>query len=169
MKALNIGDKTNDANLSDDHVEGHYYKLNFQCTHNIAEYEILLWGLQLLKTLGAKRIFVQGYSELIIKKIKGENAAKHHRLRNYTNVVLDFLRTFEEYDISFIQRNHNVLANGLDFLASTCQMPHINKQYIVKIKHRPVVLIIWDIRRYLEVISSLKTFCNIKRSMKTIA
>jgi hypothetical protein len=70
--------------------ESHSYKLNFQCTNNIAEYEALMLGLKLLKKLGAKRISVRGDSELIIKQIKGEYSAKHPRLRAYRNVVLDF-------------------------------------------------------------------------------
>ena len=61
--------------------QGHSYKLDFQCTNNIAEYEALLLGLHLLKDLGAKKISVQGDSELIIRKIKGEYSAKNLRLR----------------------------------------------------------------------------------------
>ena len=61
--------------------EGHSYKLYFQCTNNIAEYEALLLGLHLLKNIGAKKISVQGYSEVIIRKIKGEQSAKNPRLR----------------------------------------------------------------------------------------
>jgi ribonuclease HI len=57
--------------------ENHSYKLNFQCTNNIAEYEALMLGLKLLKKVGAKQIMVRGDSELIIKQIKGEYAAKH--------------------------------------------------------------------------------------------
>lgn len=122
-------------------VQGtHSYKLNFHCTNNIAEYEALLLGLKLLKKLGAKSIVVHGDSKLIIKQIKGEYVANHPRLRNYKNVVLDFLRTFEEYDLSIIPSNQNILANGLAFLDSTCQMPHPNKQYTMEVKHRPVVL-----------------------------
>jgi ribonuclease HI len=34
--------------------ENHSYKLNFQCTNNIAEYEALMLGLKLLKRVGAK-------------------------------------------------------------------------------------------------------------------
>ena len=34
------------------------YKLNFECTNNVAEYEALLLGLNSLKDLGAKRIDV---------------------------------------------------------------------------------------------------------------
>jgi hypothetical protein len=34
--------------------ENHSYKLNFQCTNNIAEYEALMLGLKILKKVGAK-------------------------------------------------------------------------------------------------------------------
>jgi hypothetical protein len=40
--------------------ESHSYKLNFQCTKNIAEYEALMLGLKLLKKVGAKQIMVRG-------------------------------------------------------------------------------------------------------------
>ena len=49
------------------HAAGHSYRLNFQCSNNIAEYEALLLGLQLLKKLGTKRITIHGDSELIIR------------------------------------------------------------------------------------------------------
>jgi hypothetical protein len=65
--------------------ENHSYKLNFHCTNNVAEYEALMLGLKLLKKVGAKQIMVRGDSELIIKQIKGEYAAKHPRLRAYRN------------------------------------------------------------------------------------
>jgi hypothetical protein len=79
--------------------ENHSYKLNFQCTNNIAEYEALMLGLKLLKRVGAKQIMVRGDSELIIKQIKGEYAAKHPCLRAYRNYVLDALRCFTEVDL----------------------------------------------------------------------
>jgi ribonuclease HI len=71
--------------------ESHSYKLNFQCTNNIAEYEALMVGLKLLKKVCAKQIMVRGDYELIIKKIKGEYAAKHPILRAYINSSLDAL------------------------------------------------------------------------------
>ena len=49
-------------NTENNHAEGHSYRLNFQCTNNIAEYEALLLGLHLLKKLGTKRITVHGDS-----------------------------------------------------------------------------------------------------------
>ena len=91
----------------------HSYKLNFQCTNNIVEYEALLLGLKLLKKLGAKNIMVRGDFELVIKQIKGEYSVKHPRLRAYRNVVLDFLQCFTEIDFEFIPRGQNILANGM--------------------------------------------------------
>jgi hypothetical protein len=84
--------------------KSHSYKLNFQCTNNIAEYEALMLGLKLLKKLGAKNIMVRGDYELVIKQIKGEYSAKHHRLRAYRNVVLDFLQCFTEVDSQIMPR-----------------------------------------------------------------
>ena len=66
--------------------KGHSYKLEFPYTNNIVEYEALLLGLHLLKDLGAKKVSVQGDSELIIRQIKGEYSAKNPRLREYRNV-----------------------------------------------------------------------------------
>ena len=57
-------------NLENNHVEGHSYKLNFQCTNNIVEYEALLLGLHLSKKLGAQRITVHGNAELVIRQVK---------------------------------------------------------------------------------------------------
>jgi ribonuclease HI len=84
--------------------KNHSYKLNFQCTNNIAKYEALMLGLKLLKRVGAKQIMVRGDSELIIKQIKGEYVAKHPRLRDYRNVVLYALRCFTEVDLEIMSR-----------------------------------------------------------------
>jgi len=103
--------------------ENHSYKLNFQCTNNIAEYEALMLGLKLLKRVGAKQIMVRGDSELIIKQIKGEYAAKHPRLRAYRNVVLDALRCFTEVDLQVMPRGKKILADGLATSIATCKIP----------------------------------------------
>ena len=54
-------------NTESDRAESHAINLHFKCTNNIAEYEALILGLNLLKKLGAHRIVVLGDSELVIK------------------------------------------------------------------------------------------------------
>ena len=100
-------------NTENNHAEGHSYKLNFQCANNIAEYEALLLGLQLLKKLGAKRIYVHGDSKLVIRQINVEYSAKYPRLRACRNDSLDLLKAFTKYDLTFVPRNQNIHANGI--------------------------------------------------------
>ena len=126
-------------NIETNHAEGNSYKLNFQCTNNIAEYEALLLGLHLLRKLGAKRIVVHGDSELIIRQLKREYTAKHPRLRAYRDDTLDLLKTFDEYELTFVPRNQNMLANALAISASNNRRPCENKQHIIQEKYRPVV------------------------------
>jgi ribonuclease HI len=120
--------------------KNHSYKLNFQCTNNVAEYEALMLGLKLLKKVGAKQIMVRGDSELIIKQIKGEYAAKHPRLRAYRNVVLDALKCFNEVDLQVMPRGQNILADGLATSVASCKIPfRQTRPYTVEVKCRPTV------------------------------
>jgi ribonuclease HI len=80
------------------------YKLAFDCTNNMAEYEALILGLKTLKELGARRIVVHGDYELVINQVKGIYQSKHPRLRAYRNLVLDLLEEFSEYNLSVIRR-----------------------------------------------------------------
>ena len=42
------------------------YKLTFECTNNVAEYESLVLGLHALKYMGGKRINFFGDSKLVV-------------------------------------------------------------------------------------------------------
>ena len=50
--------------------------LHYQTTNNEAEYEALLKGLELAKSLGAESVFVQGDSQLVIGQVNGTYEAK---------------------------------------------------------------------------------------------
>jgi ribonuclease HI len=100
------------------------YKLVFECTNNMAEYEALILGLKVLKELGAKRIAIHGDSELIINQIKGIYQAKHPRLRAYRNLVLDLLEKSRECNLS----------------ATVFKVPiFLEKSYKVEVKYMPTI------------------------------
>jgi hypothetical protein len=80
------------------------YKLAFECTNNMVEYEELILGLQVLKELGAHRIVVRKFSKLIINQVKGVYQTKHPRLHTYINFPLDLLEAFSEYDLTAIPK-----------------------------------------------------------------
>ena len=51
-------------------------RLHYQTTNNEAEYEALLNGLELAKSLGAELVLVQGDSQLVIGQVNGTYEAK---------------------------------------------------------------------------------------------
>ena len=63
------------------------YKLTFECTNNVAEYEALLLVCNALKYLGAKIIDVFGDSELVINQVNDSYQTKHLRMIAYKNEV----------------------------------------------------------------------------------
>ena len=50
-------------------TKAYSYKLVFECTNNVAEYEVLLFGLHALKDLGATRVQIFGDSELVVNQV----------------------------------------------------------------------------------------------------
>ena len=113
------------------------YKLYFDFTNNVVEYEALVLGLRALKVLQAKKINIYGDSKLLIKKFERSYQAKHPRLRSYRNLVLDLLEDFKEYHFTVIPRKENVAVDSLPLSASVFQIPiYPNKQYKIEVGHR---------------------------------
>ena len=96
-------------------------------------------GLNLLKKFGARRIAVQGDSELVIKQVNGEYIAKHPRLRAYRNDTLDLLKNFVEYELVFVPRNQNVIANGLACLDSSYPKTPPGQKVIIQTKDKSLI------------------------------
>jgi ribonuclease HI len=71
------------------------YKLCFDYTNNVVEYEALVLVMKMLKDPKAKKVYIYRYFELIINQVKGIYQAKHPRLRSYGNLVLDLLESFK--------------------------------------------------------------------------
>lgn len=110
-------------NTQNDHALGHAYRLNFRCTSNMAEYEALLLGLKLIKSLGVTKVSILGDSDLIIQQIKGTFVTNDPRLRSYSLAVTDLLNNFLEYQLTKIPRSHSLHVHSLATFASTCKLP----------------------------------------------
>ena len=93
-------------------------RLQYQTTNNEAEYETLLKGLELAKSLGAESVIVQGDSQLIINQVNGMCEAKEDRMKKYLNKVKKLIKKFKE--VSFVQllREENMEADALAKAAS---------------------------------------------------
>ena len=96
------------------------FKLEFDSTKNVAQYEALISSLQVSKQMGVQCISIFGDSELIIRQIKNHCQTKHPKLRSYRNEMWDLVENyFEAFNIQYIPREENRLVDSLAIVAST--------------------------------------------------
>jgi ribonuclease HI len=90
------------------------YKLEFETTNNVAEYEALVLGLRDAKDMRIEEITVFGDAELIVHQVKNLYQAKHPKLRTYRNEVWDLVDSFLlAFNISFVPREENTMVDPL--------------------------------------------------------
>ncbi|GAA0169007.1 hypothetical protein LIER_23579 [Lithospermum erythrorhizon] len=97
------------------------YALRFtiRTMNNEAEYEALIAGLAIAKSLGINRIFVKGDSKLVIDQVKGACGVKHEPLVKYHAKVVQLAKGFELIIFEHILQTQNDEANHLSRLATT--------------------------------------------------
>ena len=91
----------------------HKVRLWYQTTNNEVEYEALLKGLELAKSVKAKSTFIMGNSQLIIGQVNGTCETKKERMKKYLNRVVHLVKRFKEADFVQIPREENMVANTL--------------------------------------------------------
>ncbi|XP_031127557.1 uncharacterized protein LOC116029650 [Ipomoea triloba] len=95
---------------------GLFYALEYQfkTSNNEVEYEAVLGGLRVAKTLGAKRLRIRTDSRLVVGQVKGTYEIKGERMRQYNEVTEGLLKEFQAYDIDHVPRVEN---SGADVLS----------------------------------------------------
>ena len=88
-------------------------RLQYQTTNNKAEYEALLKGLELAKSLGAESVVVQGDSYLIINQVNGMCEAKKDRMKKYLSRVKQLVKKLKEASFVQLLREENMEADVL--------------------------------------------------------
>ena len=97
-------------------------RLHYQTTNNEAEYEALLKGLELAKSLGAELVLVQGDSQLVIGQVNGTCEAKEERMKKYLNKVRRLIKKFSGAHFVQIPREENMKADTLAKEASVSEL-----------------------------------------------
>ncbi|KAK0593633.1 hypothetical protein LWI29_020599 [Acer saccharum] len=92
---------------------------SFRATNNEAEYEALIAGLDLAKSLNVRSIKVLSDSQLVVRQINGTYEARDRRMLAYLNKVKQLQSTFDEFSIEQIPRTENTRADALANLGST--------------------------------------------------
>ena len=88
-------------------------RLQYQPTNNEVEYEALLKGLELAKSVEATSILVLGDSQLVMGQVNGTYEAKEGRMKKYLEKVLLLVKKFKEANFIQIPREENLEADVL--------------------------------------------------------
>ncbi|GAA0161163.1 hypothetical protein LIER_17540 [Lithospermum erythrorhizon] len=105
-------------------------RFTFRTTNNEAEYEALIAGLAIVKSLGISRIWVKGDSKLVIDQVRGMCGVKHEPLVKYHAKAEKLAKGFELIIFEHIPRIQNEEADHLSRLATTYYDELTNEVYV---------------------------------------
>lgn len=82
-------------------------------TNNKAEYEALLYGLELALRLGARYIQINLDLELVVGQLTGTFEAKDSRMKTCRDTAMSVLKEFKYAKIRAVRRELNLRADAL--------------------------------------------------------
>jgi ribonuclease HI len=104
------------------------YRLEFDCTKNITEFEALLLGIENTYNLGCGHLSVFGDFELVVNLIRNIYSPSNKLMKRYTQIVWDLISNLLSFNITHIKRELNSMDDRLVvFAASPTRqlLPHI--------------------------------------------
>ena len=108
----------------------HKISLQYQATDNEVEYEALLKGLELARSVEAKSILVLGDSQLVMGQINGTCETKEEQMKRYLEKVLRLVKKFKKADFVQIPKEENM---EVDTLANEAMDEFDEVQYVPSI------------------------------------
>ncbi|KAJ3684765.1 hypothetical protein LUZ61_013929 [Rhynchospora tenuis] len=91
-------------------------QVNFNPSHNVAEYEAFIAGLQLAAATGAKSIKIRSDSQLVVNQILKEYKTQDETLIKYLRKVEQLMGSFDSILIEHVPRGQNETADALSKL-----------------------------------------------------
>jgi ribonuclease HI len=82
-------------------------------THNVAEYQALIEGLELAREYGVQRIRVYMDSELVVDQVNGVSAVRQAHLKELYEEARSLVAQFKSFRISWVPRELNAEADRL--------------------------------------------------------
>ena len=93
-------------------------RLEFEVTNNQAEYEACIFGLEALRSVGAKNVTVYRDSMLVVNHASKEWEVREDKLHLYWDYLATILLSFDQYKFIYLPREENQIADALATLAS---------------------------------------------------
>ena len=95
------------------------FRLNFEATINVVEYEALVAGLSLAQGLKIEKIRAFCDSQLLANQFNGEYTIRDERMEAYLAHVQNLAKHLDEFELTRIPQGENTSVDALVTLAST--------------------------------------------------
>jgi ribonuclease HI len=115
------------------------FKLGFDCTNNMTEYEACIVGLQAALEFGVHELEVFGDSLLIVSQTNEEWQARDPKLILYQRYISQLAPKFKCITFTYTLRAHNHFANALATLASLIKLTEGDDVRPLQIKTRDIL------------------------------
>ncbi|XP_071739838.1 uncharacterized protein [Rutidosis leptorrhynchoides] len=110
-------------------------QLKFAASNNEAEYEALIAGLRLAKSIDVRKLTAYVDSQLVASQLNGSFEARDTSMQKYLELKKALTNTFKTFEIKQIPRNRNKKADALSKLASLLY-DHFTKKVMVEVLER---------------------------------
>jgi ribonuclease HI len=87
--------------------------LEYFCTNNQAEYEAILFGLQILSSMAVKHIEAFGDSLLVVQQVAGVFQCFDGSLNVYLGKCLKNIALFDNFNVQHVSKDENTVVNNL--------------------------------------------------------
>jgi ribonuclease HI len=87
--------------------------LEYFCTNNQAEYEVILLGMQILSSMGVKYVQAFDDSLLVMQQVVGVFQCFDGLLNAYLDKCLEIIALFNNFIVQNVSRDENIVANDL--------------------------------------------------------
>ncbi|XP_071687698.1 uncharacterized protein [Rutidosis leptorrhynchoides] len=110
-------------------------RLKFAALNNEAEYEALIAGLGLAKSIDVRQLTAYVDSQLVASQLNGSFEARDTSMQKYLELTKALTNTFTVFEIKQIPRNRNKKADALSKLASLLY-DHFTKMVMLEVLER---------------------------------
>ena len=94
-------------------------RLGFPASNNETEYEVILVGVDIAKSVSSEKLIICSDSQLIVGHVNGEYEIRDQRMVKYESLVKQWLGSFVAWKLEHISRDSNEKADPFATVAAS--------------------------------------------------
>ncbi|XXG53722.1 hypothetical protein AAC387_Pa03g1777 [Persea americana] len=122
----------------------HSFTIAKHCSNNIAEYQVVIMGMEIALAMGIRCLEIFRDSKLIVNQINGEYEVRKPDIMPYHRRAKALTPQFSHITVTHIARSLNSKADALASIAAAMAVPE-GSYCEIPVKERPINAKFWDL------------------------